>query len=93
MYDYCDVIYSLSNIPELKKLDRQHLRGMRICLNDGYNMDDNELFVNCKIFNLENRRKVHTRNYLFNKKEKCEINDFNTRLHDGPIFKVIHLNV
>ena len=56
-------------------------------------MDDNELFVNCKISNLENRRKVHTRNYLFNKKEKCEINNINTRLHDGPIFKVIHLNV
>ena len=92
-YDYCDVIYSLSNTPELKKLDRQHLRGMRICLNNSYNMDDEDLFVNCKISKLENRRKVHTRNYLFNKKEKCDINNINTRLHDGPTFKVIHPNV
>ena len=93
-YDYCDVIYSFSSIPELKKLDRQHLRGMRICLDNGYNMDDDELFINCKISSLENRRKVHTRNYLFNKKEYCEnVNNINTRLHDGPVFKVIHPNV
>ena len=93
-YDYCDVIYSFSTIPELKKLDRQHLRGMKICLDNGYNMNDDELLNNCKLSSLENRRKVHTRNYLFNKKDMCEnINNINTRLHDGPVFKVIHPNV
>ena len=93
-YDYCDVIYSFSTIPEIKTLDRQHLGGMRICLDNGYDMNDNELFVNCKLSSLENRRKVHTRNYLFNKKDLCERDtNINTRLHDGPVFKVIHPNV
>ena len=46
-YDYCDVIYSFSKNPELKKLDRKHLRGMRICLDNGHEMFDDELFVNC----------------------------------------------
>ena len=93
-YDYCDVIYSFSNIPELSKLDRHHLRGMKTCLDNGYRLNDEELFINCKLSSLENRRKVHTRNYLFNKKDQCENNNnINTRLHDGPVFKVIHPNV
>ena len=93
-YDYCDVVFAFSGVPELKKLDRRHIRGMRICLDNGHNMDENELFIECKISNLENRRKVHIRNFLFNKKELCENdNNINTRLHDGPVFKVIHPNV
>ena len=66
-YDYCDVIYSFSMINELKNLDRQHLRGMRICLYNEHDMDDNDLLMNCKISTLETRRKIHTRNYSFNK--------------------------
>ena len=93
-YDYCDVIYSCSKIPELKKLDRKHLRGMRLCLDNGYEMDDDELFIKCKLSSLENRRKVHTRNYLFSKKNLCKNeNEQNTRLHDGPVFKVIYPNI
>ena len=93
-YDYCDVIYSFTTMPELNKLDRQHIRGMRICLDNGYNIDEDDLYINCKISALENRRKVHTRNYLYNKKKYCEnVENINTRLHDGPVFKVIHPNI
>ena len=48
-YDYCNVIYSFSMLNELNKLDRKHLRGMKICLNNEQDMDDNDLFINCKI--------------------------------------------
>ena len=40
-YDYCDIIYMFSNNPELRKMDRQHLRVMRICLDNGFNMEEN----------------------------------------------------
>ena len=68
---------------------------MDIFLDNRYNMDDDDLYVNCKISSLESRRKVHTRNYLFIKKEFCENinNNINTRLHDVPMFKVMHPNV
>ena len=90
-YDYCDVVFAFSDTPELKKLNRRHLRGMRLCLDNGHNIDEDELYIKCKISNLENRRKVHIRNFMFGKKEFCENNiNVNTRLHDGPVFKVIH---
>ena len=93
-YDYCDIIYMFSNNLELKKMDRQHLRGMRICLDNGFNMEEIKLFANCKISNLGNRRKVHVRNFMLNKKHLCDenVNNINTRLHNGPIFKTCHPN-
>ena len=54
---------------------------MRVCLENGHNMDNNELQITCKISILENRRKVHTKNFLFEKKE------------DGSVLKVLHPNV
>ena len=77
-----------------RKMDRQHIRGMRTCLNNGFNLDENELFVNCKVANLENRRKVHVRNFMFTKRYLCDenANNINTRLHDGPVFKIPHPN-
>ena len=93
-FDYCDIVYMFSMKPELKEMDRQHSRGMRICLNNGFNMDENDLLINCKVSNLESRRKVHVRNFMFNKKHLCEenVNNINTRLHDGPVFKITHPN-
>ena len=57
-------------------------------------MEENELFINCEISNLENRRTVHVKMFMFNKKHLCEknINNMNTRLHDGSIFKLTHPN-
>ena len=80
-FDYCDIIYMFSNNPELKKLDRHHLRDMRICLDNGFNKEENELCIDCKISDLENRRKVHVRNFMVNNKNFCEqnVNNINTR--------------
>ena len=89
-FDYCDVIFMFSKAYELQKLDRLHIRGMRISLSNGKNLDDTEIFKMCKLSNLDTRRHVHLRNYMFNNKKKYvkEDNPVNTRLHDGPVFDV-----
>ena len=52
------------------------------------------MFINCKISNLESRRKVHVRNFMFSKTHLCDenVNNINTRLHDGPVFRITHPN-
>ena len=89
-FDYCDVAYMFSKAFELQKLDRLHKRGMRISLKYGQNLDEKELFRFCKLSNLETRRQVHLRNYMFNNKSKYvqENHLVNTRLYDGPVFNV-----
>ena len=58
---------------ELQKLKKLHIRGMQICLTNGYDMEENELFNLCKLSNLETRRHVNLRNYMFNNKTKYVI--------------------
>ena len=97
-FDYCDIIYMYSGQYELQKLNRQHIRGMKISLNGGYLFDEHELFIKCNLSDLNARRQVHLRNFMF--KSKCNDNmlvdnetiQVNTRLHDGPVFKVTHPN-
>ena len=89
-FDYCDVAFMFSKAYELEKLNRLHERGMRISLKNGYNLDKKELFKLCKLSNLDTRRHVHLRNYMFNNKNKYvkENHLVNTRLHDGPVFNI-----
>ena len=95
-FDYCDVVYTYSGQNE--KLNRHHLRGMKVSVNSGYQLDEEELYVKCNLSKLEIRRTVHLRNFMFSlKKKNCKIVDnseisINTRLHDGPVFKVTHPN-
>ena len=97
-FDYCDIVYMYSGQNELQKLKRHHLRGMKISLNGGYQLDEKDLYIKCNLSKLEIRRKVHLRNFMFKqKKKKCNVVDnsevtINTRLHDGPVFKVTHPN-
>ena len=97
-FDYCDIVYMFSGQNELNKLNRHHLRGMRISLYGGYMLNENELHVKCNLSTLNVRRQVHLRNFMYKvKKEKSNLvnNDatnINTRLHDGPVFKVTHPN-
>ena len=97
-FDYCDIIYMYSGQNELQKLNRQHTRGMKICLNGGYILNEDELYIKCNLSKLDVRRKVHLRNYMF-KLKKFDNNlvnnvdvHVNTRLHDGPVLKVTHPN-
>ena len=89
-FDYCDVIYMFSKACELKKLDRLHMRGMILSLSNGNNSNENELYHTCKLSDLDSRRHVHLRNYMFNNQNKYikENHSVNTRLNDGPVFEV-----
>ena len=97
-FDYCDIVYMFSCPNELQKLNRHHLRGMKLSLIGGNHMDEHELYIKCNLSNLDARRNVHLRNYMFKIKKFNEYmvdnRDLNisTRLHDGPVFKVIHPN-
>ena len=96
-YDYCDIVYMYSGLHELQKLDRHHIRGLKICLNNGYLMEENELYIKCNLSKLNARRQVHLRNYMFKAKKEGNnlvINEANivTRLHDGPVFRITHPN-
>ena len=97
-FDYCDIVYMFSGQNELNKLNRHHIRGMKICLNEGYLLDEKSLYIKCNLSSLNVRRQVHLRNFMF-KIKKIEGNivhnddiQVNTRLHDGPVFKVSHPN-
>ena len=83
-----------SGVKELRKLDRHNYRGKRICINNSLNIDDTELHNLCNVSDLETGRTVRLRNYMFKNNKNCIINDnnINTRLHDGPVFKVIRPN-
>ena len=89
-FDYCEVTYMFSKACELKKLDRLRKRGMRIGVTNGNNLDENDLFNMFKSSNLDTRRHVHLRNYMFNNKRKYvkETHSISTRLNDGPVFAI-----
>ena len=93
-FDYGDAIFMFSKSPILKKLERLHLRGLKI--SQGlYNSISDEILLNiCKISNLENRRLVHLRNFMYNRKCLCEfdiddnIEKICTRSNSGPLFQI-----
>ena len=96
-FDYGDVVYMFSNSNILHKLDRMHLRGLKISLKADHKMSDNVIFNDCKISNLCNRRHVHLRNFMFNKRHQCAIlsDDMDricTRSNSGPKFLVTKPN-
>ena len=92
-FDYGDVVFMFSNKKLLSKLDRLHKRGLKISIKLSTNFSDIQLFNYCNISNLENRRIVHLRNFLFNRKHLCENNENEetmvcTRAKSGPVFNI-----
>ena len=93
-FDYADVIYMYSNNPDLKKLDRAHLRGLRISLKIQGKMNDTDIYKLGNISSLENRRTVHSRNFMYKNKNKCVTNNEGiiTRAKEGPLFNIVRPN-
>ena len=96
-FDYGDAILMFSNGKLLRKLDRLHFRGLRIITKADNNISESELLIQCNISNLENRRLVHLRNFMFNRKHLCKTYDeslerISTRANDGPMFDIIKPN-
>ena len=94
-FDYGDIIFNNANIPNVKKLDKLHIRGLIICFKIQGIIDDMDLYNLAKVSNLLSRRTVHLRNYMFKNKNKCEKkldNTIVTRKNAGPTFKVLKPN-
>ena len=93
-FDYADVVYMYSNNPDLKKLDRAHLRGLRISLKIQGKMNDVDIFNLGNVSSLENRRTVHSRNFMYKNKNKSVINNEGiiTRAKEGPLFNIVKPN-
>ena len=80
-----------TNCAEIRKLDKNHIRGLRISFKTQGKIEDNDFFKMANISNLKNRRKVHLRNFMFRNKRKCVIEDKNsivTRGNAGPTFEI-----
>ena len=93
-FDYADVIYMYSKNPDIKKLDRAHLRGLRICLKIQGKIEDAEIYNMSNISSLDNRRTVHSRNFMFKNRKKCVTNNDGilTRAKEGPLFNIVKPN-
>ena len=94
-FDYGNIFYMSTNNPEVGKLDKNHIRGLRIGFKIQGKIEENDLFMLAKISNLKNRRKVHLRNFMYRNKKKCivkEENNIVTRGNSGPMFKVTKPN-
>ena len=92
-FDYGDVIFMFSNENLLNKMDRLHLRGLKISKKITTSINDDELLNSCNISNLKNRRIVHLRNFMFNRKHLCQSNDDRdehicTRSKAGPTYSI-----
>ena len=81
-FDYCDIVYMFSGQNELKKINRHHIRGMKICLNNGFYLEE-DLYVNCNLSKLSVRRQVHLRNFMY------EIKNIEENIHGKMMYKWI----
>ena len=100
-FDYGDVVFMFSSESMLKKLDRLHLRGLRISENINNSFPKDDLLELCNISSLCNRRLVHLRNFMFNRKHLCEnqpniqndsLSQICTRSKAGPTFNIVKPN-
>ena len=90
-FDYGDILFMSTNLPEIKKMNKLHIRGIRICLKTQGKIEEIELYKLANISNLSNRRIVHIRNFMYKNKNKCDIKPENciiTRENSGPTFNV-----
>ena len=90
-YDYGDIIYMETNCTEIRKLDKNHIRGLRIGYKIQGKIEDKDLYKMANISNLGNRRKVHLRSFMYRNRKKCintEDNIIVTRGNSGPMFEV-----
>ena len=73
-----------------------HYQKTTICLNNGFYLEEQDLYVNCNLSKLSVSRQVHLRNFMYKIKDiednillKDDV-QMDTILHDGPVFKISH---
>ena len=89
-FDYADIIYDKANQGELDKLQRVQNRCLKICMLTNIKTDTDFVHSHTKVPKLENRRKVHLRNFMFQRKSNDQLLDtipVNMKARDAPLFK------
>ena len=89
-FDYADIIYDKANQGYLDKLQRVQNRCLKICMLTNIKTDTDLVHSHTKVSKLENRRKVHLRNFMFQRKSNADLLDaivVGTRARDAPLFK------
>ena len=88
-FDYADIIYDKANQNGLDKLQRVQNKCLKMCLLSDARTSTDYVHERTKVPKLENRRKVHLRNYMFQMKTHVDLlcsSDIGTRSRDAPLF-------
>ena len=91
-FDYADVIYSKARAGDLDKLQRLQNRCLRLCLGHHRLFGTNQAHREAKVPLLGERRRAHTLNFMYQRKEKrgdlLDRKQVRTRARDAPLFNV-----
>ena len=73
--EYCDIIYEVTSVKNLDKIDTLFKQGLRTCLRNRIPLikADFELQKLCKICKLSVRRKVHLRNFMYKQQGNIDL--------------------
>ena len=89
-FDYADIVYDRARQLDLDKLQRVQNKCLKTCILSDIRTDTDYVHQHTKVPKLENRRKVHLRNFMFQMKSNENLlcsTDICTRLRDAPLFK------
>ena len=89
-FDYADIVYDKARQVDLDKLQRLQNKGLKICMSVNIRTDTDYVHSHTKVPKLSNRRKVHLRNFMFQRKTNETLLDtieVRTRARDAPLFK------
>ena len=89
-FDYADIVYDKANRKDTDKLQRAQNKCLKTCTLSNRKTNTDYIHERTKVPKLENRRKVHLRNYMFQMKNNVSLlcpSDIGTRLRDAPLFK------
>ena len=95
--EYCDIIYEGTSVANLTKIDRLFKQGLKTCVRNRVPTITNDIELQnlCQLCNLQIRRKVHLRNFMYKQQGNIELinrRNIRTRLHDAIVFKLYKPN-
>ena len=88
-FDYADIVYDKAKQTDLDKLQCAQNKCLKTCILTDIRTDTNYVHVRTKVPKLENRRKVHLRNLIYQMKNDVNMlcsPDIGTRSRDAPLF-------
>ena len=95
-FDYSEIIYMFSSNPELIKLERLHEQCINICTRTYGRDNTNNITATYKFPILEERRKCHINNFMYNRNQNVEQNqedDIQTRSRTSKKFIIKKTNI